>query len=227
MINVLYLLISYNKTVLCEYVEKSGNMSDISRQLLQRIDITNELSESRTSYKADKYVFHCYQKGKYIYLCLSDNETRQSSIFKLLDIISARFEQTYRNRNLDQAISFMMNDDFEKTYKSITVDFTNPSSHTALLRDHIGDVHNIMVENIERVLDRGEKIDVLVDRTDSLQQNAFKFKKNARDVRNKMWWRNLRRTILMILVLLILVYVAIGLTCGWEFQCVQPKLQHK
>lgn len=36
-----------------------------------------------------------------------------------------------------------------------------------------------MVHNIERVLERGERIELLVDKTDNLNQQAFAFKKRS------------------------------------------------
>lgn len=37
-----------------------------------------------------------------------------------------------------------------------------------------------MIENIDRVLERGERIELLVDKTDKLSQNARKFEKSVR-----------------------------------------------
>lgn len=36
-----------------------------------------------------------------------------------------------------------------------------------------------MIENIDRVLERGERIELLVDKTDKLSQNARKFEKSV------------------------------------------------
>ncbi len=36
-----------------------------------------------------------------------------------------------------------------------------------------------MVENIDQLLERGEKIELLVDKTDRLNQTAFKFEKTV------------------------------------------------
>jgi hypothetical protein len=36
-----------------------------------------------------------------------------------------------------------------------------------------------MIENIDRVLERGERIELLVDKTDKLSQNAKKFEKSV------------------------------------------------
>ena len=46
-----------------------------------------------------------------------------------------------------------------------------------------------MVENIERVLQRGEKIELLVDKTENLNQQAFRFKRQSTVLRRTMWAR--------------------------------------
>jgi vesicle-associated membrane protein 7 len=53
-------------------------------------------------------------------------------------------------------------------------------------------VKNVMVQNIDRVLERGEKIELLVDKTDALQGEAFRFKRQARQLKQQLWWRNIR-----------------------------------
>lgn len=44
----------------------------------------------------------------------------------------------------------------------------------------VDSVKDVMVENIERVLERGEKIELLVDKTERLNQQAFKFEKTVK-----------------------------------------------
>jgi hypothetical protein len=46
-----------------------------------------------------------------------------------------------------------------------------------------------MIENIEKVLDRGEKLDLLVDKTEHLQGEAFAFRREARRARRVLWWK--------------------------------------
>lgn len=50
-------------------------------------------------------------------------------------------------------------------------------------------VKDIMIENIEKVLDRGEKLDLLVDKTEHLQGEAFAFRREAKRARRVMWWK--------------------------------------
>ena len=41
--------------------------------------------------------------------------------------------------------------------------------HTSPAAAQVSEVKNIMVDNIEKVLERGEKIELLVDKTDNLR----------------------------------------------------------
>ena len=44
------------------------------------------------------------------------------------------------------------------------------------VRDEVARVKDIMVTNIEALLDRGERLDLLVDKTDQLSSSAVSFK---------------------------------------------------
>ena len=43
-----------------------------------------------------------------------------------------------------------------------------------------------------QVLERGERIELLVQSTDSLQTQAFTFKRDAGRLHRAMWWKNVR-----------------------------------
>ena len=51
---------------------------------------------------------------------------------------------------------------------------------------------DIMVQNIDSILQRGERLDLLVDKTDTLAGQAYAFRRGARSVRRQQWWRNIR-----------------------------------
>ena len=63
------------------------------------------------------------------------------------------------------------------------------------VKNQIEDVKGVMVENIEKVLERGEKIELLVDKTDRLNQQAFKFESSSKRLRQAMWWKNVRTAV--------------------------------
>lgn len=49
-----------------------------------------------------------------------------------------------------------------------------------------------MVQNIEKVLERGERIDLLVTRTEEMQEQSYKFKSGATELKKKLWWKNVK-----------------------------------
>jgi len=82
-----------------------------------------------------------------------------------------------------------------------------------LCKKKVSEVKNIMVDNIEKVLERGEKIELLVDKTDNLRFQADKFHKTGKQLRSKMWWQNMRLKITIVVVVLVLILVIFLLAC--------------
>ena len=87
------------------------------------------------------------------------------------------------------------------------------------VQSEIAGVREIMTENIERVLERGERIDLLVDKTDRLGGLAGDFRVRSRGLRRQMWWKNVRLMALLVVVVLFLVYLFIGFGCGLPGEC--------
>lgn len=81
-------------------------------------------------------------------------------------------------------------------------------------QQEIENVREIMTENIEQVIQRGERIDLLVDKTDRLGGNARDFRVRSRGLRRRMWWKNVKLMALLILVVIFFLYLAIGMGCG-------------
>lgn len=87
----------------------------------------------------------------------------------------------------------------------------------AAVSSKVAEVKDIMVQNIEKVLDRGEKIDMLVDRTAQLNMTAQRFQKNARDVRRTMWWRNVKVWALIVLIAAFVIWAISAWACGIDY----------
>ena len=87
----------------------------------------------------------------------------------------------------------------------------------------IENVRGIMTENIERVLERGERIDLLVDKTDRLGAGAHDFRMRSRGLRRRMWWKNVKLMVLLGVVVIFLLYLFIGAGCGLPGESNTPR----
>lgn len=69
-----------------------------------------------------------------------------------------------------------------------------------------------------QLMDRGERIDLLVMRTDKLQQDALKYEKTAKKVKNVYWWKNFKYWVLIFLGVCLLALILSFMVCGIDFE---------
>ncbi|KAG5505780.1 hypothetical protein JKF63_05116 [Porcisia hertigi] len=56
----------------------------------------------------------------------------------------------------------------------------------------VNEVKNMALDNVERVIQRGQRIDDIVQATDDLQFQAEGFQRSSRDLRNQLWWNSIK-----------------------------------
>lgn len=66
-----------------------------------------------------------------------------------------------------------------------------------------------MRENINKVSQRGERLDSLQDKTDNLAVSAQGFRRGANRVRKQMWWKDMKMRVCLVIVVIILIIVIV------------------
>ncbi|KAL9099533.1 MAG: hypothetical protein Q9163_004981 [Psora crenata] len=83
------------------------------------------------------------------------------------------------------------------------------NAKTAAIQTRIDDTVNVMKKNLESVMERGENIDQLQDKSQNLGQSAQRFRHGAKEVRRKMFWKNMKMRIAIIIGILVLLLIII------------------
>ncbi|KAF2872970.1 synaptobrevin-domain-containing protein [Massariosphaeria phaeospora] len=89
------------------------------------------------------------------------------------------------------------------------------NQRTAALQAEIDSTVGIMRDNINKVSERGARLDSLQDKTDNLAQSAQGFRRGANRVRKQMWWKDMKMRmwlIVGIIVLLLIIIIPIVVT---------------
>lgn len=77
----------------------------------------------------------------------------------------------------------------------------------------VDEVVGIMKVNVEKVLERDQKLSELENRADALQQGATQFEQQAGKLKRKYWWKNLKMMIIIgiicVVILIIIIYAAV------------------
>lgn len=221
---IVYGLIAVGQTVLAEHTSTSvtGNFPTVTRVLLDKIPN----HDGKMTYQYDNYNFHYVCENGICYLCMSDNNqgsafggVRHRIPFAFLVDMKERFVTIYGTEAPLQAIAFSYNEEFSRTiedrmnyYNSDQAD--RSIDNIGLVKGQIEDVKDVMVQNIERVLERGEKIELLVDKTDRLTQQAFRFESSSRRLQQAMYYKKIRCYIAIGFSIALLILVGSASMCG-------------
>ncbi|XP_046731568.1 vesicle-associated membrane protein 3 [Silurus meridionalis] len=73
----------------------------------------------------------------------------------------------------------------------------------------VDEVVDIMRVNVDKVLERDQKLSELDDRADALQAGASQFETNAAKLKRKYWWKNCKMWAILIAVLIIIIAIII------------------
>ncbi|XP_028825134.1 vesicle-associated membrane protein 3-like [Denticeps clupeoides] len=73
----------------------------------------------------------------------------------------------------------------------------------------VDEVVDIMRVNVDKVLERDQKLSDLEDRAGDLQAGASQFETNAAKLKRKYWWKNCKMWAILIAVIVIIVVIII------------------
>ncbi|XP_046673288.1 synaptobrevin-1 [Homalodisca vitripennis] len=81
----------------------------------------------------------------------------------------------------------------------------------------VDEVVGIMRVNVEKVLERDQKLSELDNRADALQQGASQFEQQAGRLKRKMWWKNVKMMIIMgVIAATLLIIIIVWIWNGTE-----------
>ncbi|MCO5550145.1 hypothetical protein L7F22_003627 [Adiantum nelumboides] len=202
--SLIYSFVAKGSVVLAEQTAFSGNFSTIAVQCLEKLPSYN----SRQTYACDGYSFNYLVEDGFVFLVVANDSVGRELPFAFLERIKEDFKQQYLEG--DQTtnefdIEFGLEDKFDIAY-SLDKEFgpklkehmqycsEHPEelSRIARVKSTLSDVRGIVIENIEKLLDRGEKIELLVDKTENLRFQADSFQRQGRQLRRKMWLQSVK-----------------------------------
>lgn len=213
---IIYTVIARGSVVLAEYSTARGNFDEVARRILEKVPTEHN---SKMSYVYERHIFHYLVDDQLTYLCMADEEFGRRIPFTFLEgnatptthsdrgpDLKNRFKATYGQRG-KTALAYGMNEDFSRVMKNLMDYYSHNPNADKLnkLKGEVDEVKSVMVHNIEKVLERGERIELLVDKTENLSQNAFKFKKSSTQLKRSMWLKNVKLILVIICIILVCI----------------------
>jgi len=228
---LLYSLVSRGTTILARQALCAGNFSEVTEQVLSKIP----LEDNKKTYSHRDCYFHYICENRIIYMLITLGDFERSKAFAFLAEIKKRFLIQYGDR-VYTALPYAMNSDFSSTllaqmrfYGELpspshsvssgrgsvnSLGVTSTSSKVNQVQDQVDELKGIMVENIDQITARGERLELLINRTNDLQANAVTFKRTSRNLERSICMKNAKLGIIIAFVALAVLYFIISATCG-------------
>ncbi|XP_074567610.1 vesicle-associated membrane protein 724-like [Curcuma longa] len=213
----IYGFVARGTVVLAEYTEYTGNFPAIAAQCLQKLPSSDKVS----TYACDGHAFIFLVHSGYAYCVVTkDTVTRNVSI-AFLERLKTDFIKRYGGGKADTATAKSLNKDFSpviKEHMRYIIDHLDEIDKLIKVKVQVSEVKNVMLENINKTMERGEKLNDLQDKATDLHKEAQGFRKQGTKLRKRMWLQNMKiklvvLAILLILVLIIWVSVCHGFNC--------------
>jgi len=208
-------------------------------------------SNSRMIFTHDKFNFNCEVFNGFCIICMCDANFSAGVTFNFINDIKTKWFEMYTSKNNGGEELNDMNDSSSgssssgsgknniglsqsnlKSFKSVLqkrMHFfnTDPSANKIKrLKNQIADVKEEMVNNIEKTLLRGEKIELLVDRTNTLRDTATNFKGKSKTLKRSMIGKWIAVAALIIFLFLGLGSALFFYLCG-GIKCIESLKKNK
>ncbi|XP_035802224.1 vesicle-associated membrane protein 8 [Amphiprion ocellaris] len=90
---------------------------------------------------------------------------------------------------------------------------TSSTAKLDQVQGQVNEVKVILKDNINKVLERGDRLDDLIGKTDDLQASADSFQRTSTRVSRKYWWKNIKMMVIIgVVVLIILILIILAAT---------------
>ncbi|XP_004345740.1 hypothetical protein CAOG_06150 [Capsaspora owczarzaki ATCC 30864] len=83
-------------------------------------------------------------------------------------------------------------------------------------QDQVDEVVGIMKNNVEKVLERDAKLTDIQDKSEALRDGAERFQTTSRKLKRKMWYKNIKFMIILVVVVLILIGAIVLWAAPWK-----------
>lgn len=219
--SIKYCVLLDNHSDYSNVVIDNFRISNATKEIIA--DISREMINERCNIKrifvdGDFYYGFCKISPIYNFICITTNEITKRLIVDYLgdthDTINKIIEM---DKKFNKKICYKMMK--EKT------DFYNDPKNDKLqmVRTKVDDIRQIMMENLEDVMKRGETIDEIINVTSAMEDASQGFITNAKDIKRRLWWKSCRNGCFLFFAIIILATICLLIACDPNFDKCKKK----
>ena len=183
-------------------------------QLIQRVLREKNPNNAKVLYQISNYLAHVLNEDDVTFLLLADTTFSRKKAFACLLEIKKEFNDKFTPIQIRQSISFGLQRQFGDVLRDKMIYFSETEDNLDKLINKVDVTKNIMIENVEKIFERGEKIEILVTKSKDMRSESSNLKSRAEQLKNKKRFEKTRTKIILAIVLLAVIYFVLVVSCG-------------
>nr|GLL41325.1 vesicle-associated membrane protein 724-like [Ipomoea trifida] len=213
----IYSFVARGTMVLAEYTEFTGNFPAIAAQCLHKLPSSN----NKFTYNCDHHTFNFLLEDGYAYCVVAKDSVGKQISIAFLERVKADFKKRYGGGKADTAVAKSLNKEFGpvmKEHMKYIIEHADEIEKLLKVKAQVSEVKSIMLENIDKTIERGENLTILTNKAEDLHNSAQQFKKQGTEIRRKMWYQNMKIK-LVVLGIIVFLVLTIWLSVCHGFNC--------
>ena len=149
------------------------------------------------------YKFYYDDEDDLTFLCMGEKLDTEVA-FSYLSDLKKKFLTTYDNKTIRSSFSYQLKD-FSGEIKKLANSYEiNPTSKIGMLKERLTETTEILHDNVEKLLQRGEKLNIIAQKSSRLRESSDDFVKNIQEIKRRQKWRKYRCYAIIIIFFLFL-----------------------
>ena len=125
------------------------------------------------------------------------------------------FDNNYGELQTTQA-KMAVNAPFKSVLKRTMENFNDPNADKlSNVQNQVDGVKAVMLENIDSLVNRQEKLENVEMKSQQINAQAAKFQKGSKQLASFYWWKDFKLKMMLCCIVLVVLYLIFAGFCGW------------
>ncbi|CCW68541.1 unnamed protein product [Phytomonas sp. Hart1] len=210
--SILYSCVNQGKELLTEFpIDEHPQLAETMQRVIATIP-PNEYRRKTVEDKEGGVNYNYISNGEgLIVACVATSDKRMRMVFAFLEAIEPLIRDSIGSEG-----SELRNG--KKLLRQKMDYYNHPGTDKIVaMSDGIDQIVEVMRENVEKVLARGENLDLLVDRATNLSNQAQEFNRCSSQLKRNLCIKNLKLTLMIAGVIVIFLIIILMIICKPNF----------
>eukprot|EP00792_Barthelona_sp_PAP020_P005206 TRINITY_DN2551_c0_g1_i1.p1 TRINITY_DN2551_c0_g1~~TRINITY_DN2551_c0_g1_i1.p1 ORF type:complete len:216 (+),score=51.78 TRINITY_DN2551_c0_g1_i1:44-691(+) len=213
---IFYVCIAINRTIICEYSTSAERFDTAINSIFEKLPVGQAVV--RRSFDFEKYFFSVIVESGVTYVCCSEKQSDQRTVFLCLNELQKRFLQSgYQSTGNYSKLSLQR--EFGHNLAQIVKQYDNSSLDQ--VENELYQITDQMTKNISALSSIGNRMATITDDAAGMSRRARTLHSKSKKVHNSQRCQRIKMFLVIAVVLLVVIYFIFGSLCGFTAQCLR------